>query len=104
MQLNVYGGQQEYGVHYWETYALVVTWQTLRIFMILSLIQGWASHQLNSVMAYPQAPAEKPLYMRLPQGYHCKGITKGTHVLKLVRNIYGQSKLEEFGTSIWMQA
>ena len=25
------------------------------------------SQQLNFVMAYPQATAEKPLYMRLPQ-------------------------------------
>ena len=42
-QLNVHGGQKEYGIHYWETYAPVVTWQTLRGFMILSLIHGWAS-------------------------------------------------------------
>ena len=62
------------------------------VFMILSLIHGWASHQLDFVIAYPQAPAEKPLYMRLPQGYHRKGITKDTHVLKLIRNIYDQKK------------
>ena len=30
--------------------------------------------------------------MRLPQGYHCKGITKDTHVVKLIRNIYGQKQ------------
>ena len=88
----MHGGQQEYGIHYWETYAPVVTWQTLRIFRILSLKQGLASCQLDFVMAYPQAPAEKQLYMRLPQGYHCKGITKDTHVLKLIRNIYGQKQ------------
>ena len=82
----MHGGQQEYGIHYWETYTPVVTWQTLRVFMILSMIHGWASHQLNFVMAYPQAPAEEPLYMRLPQGYHRKGIIKDTHVLKLIRN------------------
>ena len=58
----MHGGQQEYGIHYWETSAPVVTWQTLRVFMILSLIHGWASHQLDFVVAYPQAPAEKPLY------------------------------------------
>ena len=60
--------------------------------MIHSLIHGWASCQLDFVLAYPQAPAEKPLYMRLPQGYHHKGITKDTHVLKLIRNIYGQKQ------------
>ena len=60
--------------------------------MILSLIYGWASRQLNFVMTYPQAPVENPLNMRLPQGYHCKGITKDTHVLKLIRTIYGQKQ------------
>ena len=60
--------------------------------MTLSLIHGWASCQLNFVMAYPQAPAEKSLYMRLHQGCHYKGITKDTHVLMLIRNIYGQKQ------------
>ena len=60
--------------------------------MILSLIHGFASHQFNFVTAYPQAPAQKHLNMRLPQGYHHKGITKDTHVLQLIRNIYGQKQ------------
>ena len=40
----------------------------------------------------PQAPAEKSLYMRLPQGYHRKGITNDIHVLNLIRNMYGQKQ------------
>ena len=68
-RLNVHGAQQEHGVHYWDTYALVVTWQTVRLFLILSLLLGWQSRQLDFVMAYPQALAEMPLYMRLLQGY-----------------------------------
>ena len=39
-RLNVHGGQQVHGVHYWDTYAPVVTWQTVRLFLILSLILG----------------------------------------------------------------
>ena len=72
-RLNVHGGQQVHGVHYWDTYAPVVTWQTVRLFLILSLILGWQSRQLDFVMAYPQAPAEMPLYMRLPQGFKRRG-------------------------------
>ena len=68
-RLNVHRGQQEQGVDYWDTYAPVVTWQTVRFFLILSLLLGWRSQQLDFVMAYPQAPAEMPLYLRLPQGY-----------------------------------
>ena len=91
-RLNVHGGQQEHGVHYWDTYAPVVTWQTVRFFLILSLLLGWRSRQLDFVMAYPQAPAEMPLYLRLPQGYNRKGMTRKSHVLKLKRNVYGQKQ------------
>ena len=91
-RLNVHGGQQEHGVHYWDTYAPVVTWQTVRFFLILSLLLGWSSRQLDFVMAYPQAPAEMPLYLRLPQGYKRKGMNRKTHVLKLKRNVYGQKQ------------
>ena len=91
-RLNVHGGQQEHGVHYWDTYAPVVTWQTVRFFLILSLLLGWSSRQLDFVMAYPQAPAEMPLYLRLPQGYHRKGMTRKSHALKLKRNVYGQKQ------------
>ena len=91
-RLNVHGGQQVHGVHFWDTYAPVVTWQTVRLFLILSLILGWQSRQLDFVMAYPQAPAEMPLYTRLPQGYQCKGISRKMHGLKLLRNVYGQKQ------------
>ena len=96
-RLNVHGGQQEHGVHYWDTYAPVVTWQTVRLFLILSILLGWQSRQLDFIMAYHQAPVEMPLYMRLPQGYKRNGITKKTHALKLLRNIYGQKQ----AGSVW---
>ena len=92
-RLNVHGGQQVHGVHYCDTYAPVVTWQTVRFFLILSsLILGWQSRQLDFVMAYPQATAEMPLYMRLSQGYKRDGVTRKTHALKLVCNVYGQKQ------------
>ena len=37
-RLNVHGGQQVHGVHYWDTCTPVVTWQTVRLFLILSLM------------------------------------------------------------------
>ena len=79
-------------MHYWDTYAPVVTWQTVRLFLVLSILLGWKSCQLDFVMAYPQAPAEMPLYMRLPQGYQRHGMTRKTHALKLIRNVYGQKQ------------
>ena len=45
-------------------------------------------------MAYPQAPAEMPLYMRLPQGHQGSGMSRKTHALKLIRNVYGQKQAD----------
>ena len=90
--LNVHCGQQQRGINYWEMYALVFTWQTIHFFFMLAIIRGWRIRQIDFVLAYTQAPAEVPLYMKFPQGYNSKylpeGVTKGTHVLKLLRNIY----------------
>ena len=61
-------------------------------FLILSLLLGWCSRQLDFVTAYPQAPAEMPLYLRLPQGYKRKGMKRNSHVLKLKCNVYGQKQ------------
>ena len=90
--LNVHGRQQEHGVHYWDTYAPVVTLQMVRFFLILSIILGWQSRQLDFIMVYPQAPAEMLLYMRLPQGYKLNGMTRKINALKLICNVNGQKQ------------
>ena len=69
-----------------------MTWQMVRFFLILSILLGWQSCQLNFVMAYPQAPGEMLLYMTLLQGYRCNGMTRKTHALKLICNVYGQKQ------------
>ena len=92
-QLNVHGGQQQHGINYWEMYAPVVTWQTIHFFFILAIIRDWRIHQIDFVLVYTQAPAEVPLYMKFPHGYDSKylpeRVTKGSHILKLLCNIYG---------------
>ena len=64
-RLNVHGGQQQHGINYWETYAPVVMWQTIRLFFVLTLIRGWYTQQINFMLAYPQVLAEVPLYMKI---------------------------------------
>jgi Reverse transcriptase (RNA-dependent DNA polymerase) len=53
--LNIGGHMQQYGVHYWETYSPVVRWTTIRLCLVLAMINGWSTRQLNFVQAYPQA-------------------------------------------------
>jgi hypothetical protein len=91
-RLNIDGGKQEYGVHYWETYAPVVSWPVVRFFLVLSLLKGWKTRQLDFVLAYTQADVETDLYMKLPTAYSKPGVTPQTHVLKLLKNLYGQKQ------------
>lgn len=91
-RLNVHGGQQKYGENYWETFAPVVTWLSIRLVLILSIIFGWHTRQVDFVLAYPQAPVETELFMEIPQGVELKGATKKDYVLRLKRNLYGQKQ------------
>ena len=56
-RLNVHGGKQEYGVHYWETYSPVVQQNSIHMFLILSILQNW--HTLNWI-SYSHIPRPTP--------------------------------------------
>ena len=56
------------------------------------MVNKWHTTQIDYVLAYPQAPIERDLYMEIPRGLELKGKKKESHVLKLHRNIYGQKQ------------
>jgi len=91
-RLNVHGGRQEYAVNYFETYAPVVTWYTVRLLLILSILLKWHTRQIDFILAYPQADIEYDMYMELPKGIETKHGNGKTHVLKLLKNLYGQKQ------------
>eukprot|EP00957_Ditylum_brightwellii_P061659 4678576-Ditylum_brightwellii.AAC.1 len=66
--LNMHGGQQQYGMPYFDTYAPVVTWSSARMAFILSIINQGETCQIDFVMAYPHANTECDLYIKLPFG------------------------------------
>ena len=74
-RLSIDSGKQVHGVHYWETYAPVVAWPIVRFFLILSILKGWKTQQLDFVLAYTQADVETDLYMKIPTGYNKPGIS-----------------------------
>ena len=39
-RLCCHGGQQQWGVQYWETYSPVVSWMAVRTLLVLSKIHG----------------------------------------------------------------
>jgi hypothetical protein len=89
-RLTVHGGKQEKGINFWETYSPVVSWFSIRFFLLLSMLQGWHTRQLDFVLAYPQADIECDMYMSIPS--HFRSRYGPNKVLKLLKNIYGQKQ------------
>ena len=90
-RLNLHGGKQEHGVNYWETYAPVVGWSTINLFLINMILHKWESRQIDFVLAFPQADIECDIYMEIPQGFKVNHSRK-EHCLKLRKNLYGQKQ------------
>jgi hypothetical protein len=100
-RLCPHGGQQIEGINFWETYAPVVTWSTVRLVLILSLISGMQSRQVDYVQAYTQAPIDCEIYMCVPAQFivnasgelefslHPTTGNSTEHVLLLTKNLYG---------------
>jgi hypothetical protein len=86
--LNIHGGMQKHGVNYWETYSPVVNWFSIRLCLILTVLFKWSTHQIDCLLAFPQADAECDLFMQLPRGLTFAGIHRSTHCFKLKKNMY----------------
>jgi hypothetical protein len=93
------GSQQQYGVDYWETYALIVSWSTVCLLLTLSSIHKWHSTQINFTQAFTQPPINEDIYMKIPQGWymldgslqqHSDPKHRDTsHYIKLEKSLYG---------------
>jgi hypothetical protein len=64
------GSQQEYGRDYWDVYAPVVSWPTIRLLLLPSTILNLKQRQIDYTQAFPQAPLDDPVYMHVPQGWY----------------------------------
>jgi regulator of replication initiation timing len=69
-----------------ETYAPVVGWSTIRLFLILSLLLHWDTKSIDFSQAFVQAALAHPVWIHLPRGFHTEGTNK---CLKLVKSLYG---------------
>jgi hypothetical protein len=71
-RLNLDGSKQVAGIHYDESHASVASWPIIRTMMSISQVNKWKTIHVDFVMAFPQAPVERTLYMDLPKGYEMK--------------------------------
>jgi hypothetical protein len=51
---------------------MVATWNSIRTMLILVNEHQWHTVQIDYVLAFPQVPAERTLYMEIPKGFELK--------------------------------
>ena len=82
-------GRMQWGVDYWETYALVVNWTSVRALLIVAQIHGLPSKSVDFVLAFPQVDLKEDVYMELPIGMALALGDGRDKVLKLEKSLYG---------------
>ena len=83
----VRGDLQREGVDYFETYAPVVQWSTVRLLLTLILSNNWTTKQVDYTNAFAQAELNEEVYIQPPRGFVRKD--KKNMVLKLLKSLYG---------------
>ena len=95
----VRGDKQLEGIDFFETFAPVVSWTTVRLMLILSLVLGLATRQVDYTAAFLHAPIDEDpdlelmtqeerrrsgVFVEMPKGFSEPG-----KVLKLKKSLYG---------------
>ena len=81
----VRGDQQVAGVDYFESYAPVTMWYTVRMMFILSILYNWYTVQVDYTNAFAQAFLKETVYMEVPRGFTASGTDI---VLLLLKSLY----------------
>jgi hypothetical protein len=82
------GFRQTHGVNYFETYAPVVTYSTLRITLTLFAILDYEIDTIDVTTAFLLSPIKGDVFIKIPSGYPCKPGEEKL-VLKLQKCLYG---------------
>ena len=89
-RLCAHGGMQEYGENYWDTYAPVVNWASVRLMMTFAMINKMHFRSIDFTLAFPQADTDVDIFMELPIGVDVpNGEIRKDYVLYLLKNLYG---------------
>ena len=85
-RLNAHGGMQIYGESYWDTYAPVVNWISIRMMLTLSVIHSLYTTSIDFTLAFPQADVDATIYMEIPMGCQAPEVD---YVCLILKNLYG---------------
>lgn len=85
------GDKQIEGVDFFETYAPVVQWVTVRLMLVLEVLLGLKSKQGDVTCAFLHADLDEneKVYVEMPQGFKQRGKNGNYKVLKLKKTLYG---------------
>ena len=86
--LCVHGGQEQHGIHIWDTFSLVVSWMSVRTLLVLSKINNLHTKSIDFVQAYPQADIKVTIYLHTSQGVNF-GDKHQDVVLQSKKRLYG---------------
>ena len=81
------GDLQQEGVDFFDTYAPVVQWSTIRLLLSTVLTEGWATRQVDYTNAFAQAALKEEVYLEFPKMFSPK--SGENVVLRLLKSLYG---------------
>ena len=97
VRLSIDGSRMKQRIHYDHTYAPVVSWNSIRLLLTMTVVHICYIKQLDYVAIFPQVPIERELYMKIPKGVKFQGKDSEDHILKLNNSTYGH---KNYG-SVW---
>ena len=71
-----------------ETYAPVVAWSSVRLFLTLAVTLNWETCSIDFSSAFVQAKLDEPVWIHLPRGFRSKN---DSTCLQLKKSLYGLS-------------
>ena len=74
-----------------ETFAPVVAWSSVRLFLVLSLTLNWDTCSIDFSSAFVQAKLQDPVWIHLPRGFNSGNVAAPRRCLRLVKSLYGLS-------------
>jgi hypothetical protein len=78
------GFEHKQGVDYFETFAPVVMWLTVRLLLIMSILMNLETKQIDYTAAFVHAPIDCLVYVEMPKGFEIDGM-----VWRLNKSLYG---------------
>ena len=73
-----------------DTFAPVVAWSTVRLFLVMALTLGWHTCSIDFSNAFVQATLTEPVWIHLPRGFRSSS-PGGRTCLRLLKSLYGLS-------------